>query len=66
MKTHQKGQKLKYVAPKVEAFQIEFEQSIAAGSGNVNTGGEGHGANGQSVMEQSYDAGWSNNKDFDL
>lgn len=65
MKTQKEREKMKYVSPKMEIFQVEFEQSIAAGSANINTGSDSGSAN-QTPTEREWESGWSNNKDFDL
>lgn len=61
----QKEEREKYISPKIEIFQVEFEQSIAAGSANINTGSDSGSAN-QTPTEREWESGWSNNRDFDL
>lgn len=56
-------QKNKYIPPKIEMFQIELEQSVAAGSANINTGSQNA---GQIPSEREFESGWSNNKDYDI
>lgn len=54
----------RYIAPRILSTQIEFEQSIAAGSANINSGSDS--SNSQGVSERQWESGWSNNKDFDI
>lgn len=59
-----KKEKMKYISPRLDVQQVEFEQSIAAGSANINTGSDS--SNSQTPSEREWESGWSNNKDFDL
>ncbi|MGJ1236790.1 MULTISPECIES: hypothetical protein [Sphingobacterium] len=52
-----------YIPPRIEMFQIEFENSVAAGSANFKTGSE---SSSQTPTERQYESGWSNSRDFDL
>lgn len=53
-----------YIAPRIQCTWIEFEQSIAAGSANINSGSDS--SNSQEPSERQWESGWSNNKDFDI
>jgi hypothetical protein len=58
-----KEQKHKYIPPKIEMIQIELEQSMAAGSANINSGSQN---SSQTPSERTFEPGWSNNKDYDI
>lgn len=65
MNTLKQRNKKAYVPPRMELLYVEFEQSIAAGSANINTGSDSGAAN-QTPTEREWESGWSNSRDFDL
>lgn len=65
MNTQKQKHKKAYVPPRMEMLHVEFEQSIAAGSANINTGSDG-GSASQTPTEREWESGWSNSGDFDL
>lgn len=55
--------KKQYIPPKIGMFQIELEQSVAAGSANINSGSQDA---SQTPSEREFESGWSNNRDYDI
>jgi hypothetical protein len=63
MENKKQNHKQKYIPPKIGMFQVELEQSVAAGSANINTGSQDA---SQTPSEREFQSGWSNNKDYDI